>query len=334
MNSFKTWLTRGSQFICSHCKESRKVNYAYPCMLQQKRRHSGEPVKKSSVLKQMLLSNQLEFLMEAHSGLSAKIAEDSGFKAIWGSGLSMSAQLGVRDCNEASWTQVLEVLEFMNDACDIPILMDADTGFGNFNNARRLVKKLEQIGIAGACLEDKLFPKTNSLHDGRSQPLADIKEFSLKIQACKDTLKDPDFLVVARVEAFIAGWGLEEAMKRAEAYLEAGADAILMHSKKSDASEIEGFVKEWKNRGPVILVPTTYYKTPTERFREMNISMVIWANHSIRASVLAMKALTRRLYKDQNIQGVEDDNQIVPVKELFRLLKEAELIEAENKYLP
>ena len=108
-----------------------------------------------------------------------------GFKGIWGSGLSVSAQLGVRDSNEASWTQVVDVLEFMSDATDIPILLDADTGYGNFNNARRLVQKLETRGIAGACLEDKLFPKTNSLLDGRAQPLADIEEFSLKIKACK-----------------------------------------------------------------------------------------------------------------------------------------------------
>lgn len=99
----------------------------------------------------------------------------------------------MRDSNEASWTQVLEVLEFMSDATDIPILLDADTGYGNFNNARRLVKKLEKIGVAGACLEDKLFPKTNSLLDGRAQPLADVEEFSLKIKACKGNIKD-DFI--------------------------------------------------------------------------------------------------------------------------------------------
>jgi len=121
--------------------------------------------------------------MEAHNGISAKIVQETGFKGIWGSGLSISAQLGVRDSNEASWTQVLEVTEFMSDVTDIPILLDADTGYGNFNNARRLVRKLEQRGIAGCCLEDKLFPKTNSLHEGRQQPLADIAEFALKIKA-------------------------------------------------------------------------------------------------------------------------------------------------------
>jgi len=120
--------------------------------------------KKTTQLKEMLQSNNIEYIMEAASGLS------------------ISAQLGVRDSNEASWTQVLDVCEFMSDNTHVPILLDADTGFGNFNNARRLVRKLEQRNIAGACIEDKLFPKTNSLLDKRNQPLADIEEFSLKIK--------------------------------------------------------------------------------------------------------------------------------------------------------
>ena len=125
--------------------------------------------KKTKKLKKLLTSPKLEFLMEAHNGLSAKIVEEAGFKGIWASGLSMSASLGVRDNNEASWTQVLEIVEFMSDATTIPILIDGDTGYGNFNNMRRLVKKLEQRNIAGVCIEDKLFPKTNSFIAGERQ---------------------------------------------------------------------------------------------------------------------------------------------------------------------
>src|SRR5512139_1219326 len=99
--------------------------------------------KKTTQFKQLINSKQTEFILEAHDGLSAKIVEEAGFKGIWGSGLAISASLGVRDSNEASWTQVLEVLEFMSDATNIPILLDADTGYGNFNNMRRLVQKLE-----------------------------------------------------------------------------------------------------------------------------------------------------------------------------------------------
>ncbi|GJM77149.1 hypothetical protein HMSSN036_93650 [Paenibacillus macerans] len=119
---------------------------------------------KTKQLRQLINSEKLEFIMEAHNGLSAKIVEEAGFKGIWASGLSMSAAMGVRDNNEASWTQVVDVLEFMSDATSIPILLDGDTGYGNFNNARRLVKKLEQRGIAGVCIEDKQFPKMKFLH--------------------------------------------------------------------------------------------------------------------------------------------------------------------------
>lgn len=242
-------------------------------------------MKKTTQLKQLIISQPLEFLMEAHNGLSAVIVEETGFKGIWASGLSMSAAMGVRDNNEASWTQVLDNLEFMSDATTIPILLDGDTGYGNFNNARRLVKKLEQRGIAGVCIEDKEFPKTNSFIDGEAQPLASIDEFSGKIKAMKDAQSDDDFVVVARVEALIAGWGMQEALTRAEAYRLAGADAILIHSKRSDSTEIQSFMKEWGGRLPVVIVPTKYYVTPTVRFREWGVSAIIWANHNLRASV-------------------------------------------------
>ena len=162
----------------------------------------------------LLQSDQLEFICEAHNGLSAKIVQEAGFKGIWASGLSISAQFGVRDNNEASWTQVLETIEFMSDAASIPILLDGDTGYGNFNNMQRLVRKLEQRKIAAVCIEDKLFPKTNSFIKGDAQPMADMHEFCGKIKAGKDAQSDPDFSIIARVEAFICGWGLAEALRQ------------------------------------------------------------------------------------------------------------------------
>src|SRR6202171_2468430 len=180
---------------------------------------------RSAKLRQLLQSAELEFLMEAHNGLSARIVREAGFKGIWASGLSISAQFGVRDNNEASWTQVVDMLEFMADATTIPILLDGDTGYGNFNNMRRLVRKLEQRGIAGVCIEDKQFPKTNSFLNGERQPLADIEEFVGKIAAGKDTQQDANFCIVARVEALIAGWGVEEALGRAGRLWGAGGGA-------------------------------------------------------------------------------------------------------------
>ena len=121
----------------------------------------------------------------------------------------------------------------------------------------------------------------------------------------KDTQQDPDFCVVARVEAFIAGWGLDEALRRAEAYRNAGADAILMHSKKSDPSDIEAFMKAWKNQGPVVIVPTKYYKTPTQVFQDMGVSLIIWANHNLRASAQAIQQTSQQIFKDSSLINVE-----------------------------
>jgi len=289
-------------------------------------------MKKTTLLKQLIYSPKLEFLMEAHNGISAKIVEEAGFLGIWASGLTISATLGVRDNNEASWTQIVDIVEFMNDATSLPILLDGDTGYGNFNNARRLVKKLEMRNIAGVCIEDKVFPKINSYIDRERQSLANINEFCGKIKAMKDTQKDKDFVVVARVEAFIAGLGLNEALFRAHAYWNAGADAILIHSKMPNSSEIEQFMSEWNNQHPVIVIPTKYYSIPTEKIASLKISMIIWANQNLRASITSMQNLTRKLFVSQNLINVESE--IAPIKEIFRLQGDAELERAEKAYLP
>src|SRR6202521_1996764 len=279
----------------------------------QTRKGAAAP-SRTAKLRAMLHSPELEFLMEAHNGLSARIVKEAGYKGIWASGLSISAQFGVRDNNEASWTQVVDMLEFMADASDLPILLDGDTGYGNFNNMRRLVRKLEQRGIAGVCIEDKQFPKTNSFLNAERQPLADIEEFVGKIAAGKDTQQDPTFCIVARVEALIAGWGMDEALRRAEAYRLAGADAILIHSKLSKPDEIVTFAKEWARRLPLVIVPTRYYSTPTAVFREAGISTVIWANHLVRAAVSAMQSVAKEIFDSQTLVNVED--RIVPVNEI------------------
>ncbi len=289
-------------------------------------------IKKTSQFKALLHSGETQFLMEAHNGLSARIVEEAGFKGIWGSGLGISAAMGVRDNNEASWTQVLEVIEFMSDATRIPIMLDGDTGYGNFNNVRRLVRKLEQRGIAAVCIEDKLFPKNNSLLDNVRQPLEAIDVFVGKIKAAKDTQQDKDFCVVARIEAFIAGWDLDEALRRAQAYHAAGADALLIHSKRSSAEEILAFMQTWKNTCPVVIVPTTYYQTPTQVFQQAGISLVIWGNQLLRASVAAMQKTADQIHEQQSLHGIE--TQIIPVKEVFRLQDCDELRRAEGKYLP
>ena len=290
------------------------------------------PVARTTRFRELLASPTTEFLLEAHNGISARIAEEAGFRGVWASGLSLSAQFGVRDSNEASWTQILEMVEFMAEATTVPIMLDGDTGYGNFNNMRRLVRKLEQRGAAAVCIEDKLFPKANSFIEGRRQPLADADEFAGKIMAGKDAQRDDNFSIVARVEALIAGAGMREALRRAETYRAAGADAILIHSALSVADEVLEFMREWGDRGPVVIVPTRYYATPTDVFRDAGCAMVIWANHLLRAAVRAMQDTAAQLAKHQNLLSVED--RIAPVEEIFRLQGAGELKRAEARYLP
>jgi phosphoenolpyruvate phosphomutase len=282
-------------------------------------------------LRKLLYSNETEFIMEAHNGVSAKIVEETGFKGIWGSGLSISASLGIRDSNEASWTQVIDVVEYMSDATRIPILLDGDTGYGNFNNAIRLVRKLEQINVGGVCLEDKTFPKSNSLLSDTTHTLADINEFSGKIKACKDSQKDSNFCVIARLESIIAGYPIEEALYRADCYIEAGADAILVHSKKQDSSDIKEFMKYYNNNIPIVIVPTKYYTTPTDEFKELGISLIIWANHNMRGSIKMMQKISKNIYNNESL--IEVEKKIVPVTEVFRLQNQNELEKNEKKYL-
>ncbi|WP_409997250.1 phosphoenolpyruvate mutase [Bradyrhizobium cosmicum] len=284
----------------------------------------------AEMLRAQVCSNlELSVLMEAHDGLSAAIAERAGFKGLWASGLSIACSLGYRDVNEASWSQLVDAVERIVDSTKLPVLVDGDGGFGNFNNARLLARKLRQRGAAGVALEDSCFPKMNSLIGDR-HPLADIDEFSGRLRAVKDTVAE-DLVLVARIEALIAGHGMDDAILRAHAYADAGADAILIHSRKSTADEVLSFTRTWQSRLPVVIVPTTYYRTPVSAYRNARISTVIWANHSVRAAIAAMRQICRRIIAEEGVADIEPD--IATLDEVFELLRYDELARAEARYL-
>lgn len=292
---------------------------------------------KSSKLRALLLSGETEFAMEAHSGISAVIAEEAGFKCLWASGLSMSAMTGCRDRNELDISEVCKIVEWMADHTTVPILVDGDTGGVDFNAARIMVNKLAKAGAAGVCIEDKLYPKHNSFLSNSKSDLADPHLHAGKIRAMK--AENPDFVVIARLEEFISGEGLSEAYSRALIYQEAGADAILVHSKIKTFDEVESFMNKWnkdrdegENRIPIVIVPTKYYTTPTTKFREAGISLVIWANHNMRSSITAMQKTSHLIHDYNSLVGVEKE--IAPVNEIFRLQRDAELSEQEQKFSP
>jgi phosphoenolpyruvate phosphomutase len=287
-------------------------------------------LRKTTALRRLIESPELTFVIEAHNGLSAKIATEAGFPALWASSLTLSAALGVRDNNEISWTQVAEQVELMCDATSVPILVDGDSGHGDFNIVRRFVAKLGQRGAAGICLEDKLFPKTNSFLRSEQQPLADADEFSGKLKAALDARPDDDFVVIARTEALIAGRGMAEALHRAEAYRKAGVHAVVIHSKSAKPDEVFAFMREWAGRLPVVLIPTKYHGTPAAAFRENHVSTVIWANQLLRGATTRIQELAAKIHREESIVAVEDG--IAPMSEIFRLQGDAELAEAESRY--
>ncbi|MCL4380220.1 phosphoenolpyruvate mutase [Candidatus Dependentiae bacterium] len=286
---------------------------------------------KTQQFKALLLSDQLEFLLEAHNGISAKIVQHAGFKGIWASSLTLSASWCVRDSNELSWTQIVDMLELMNDAADIPILMDGDTGYGNFNTVRRLVKHLERSGIAALCIEDKVFPKNNSFQNNTRHELVSVSEFCGKIRAAKDAQVDSYFSLIARTEGFIAGISLTEVLDRACAYEEAGADAIVVHSKRSDCKEIDNFMSMWQGTVPIIIIPTKYYTTEINHFRQLGIQMVIWANQMLRGTVSHLEYLAHSIYSQESVVSIEST--IASLSSIFTYQNVSELEEAEKKYL-
>lgn len=287
-------------------------------------------MKKTRKLRDMLRRGNVVRLIGAHDGLTAKLGEIAGFDGIWASGFEISTSYAVPDANILTMSQYLERACEMNDAVSIPVVADCDTGYGNSNNAMYVVKKYEASGIAAICIEDKKFPKVNSFIPGR-QELASIAEFVGKIMAAKSVQTDPDFMIAARVEALIAGHGMEEALRRAEAYHEAGADAILIHSKNNSPDEIFEFARRWNRRSLLIAIPTTYYNVTADELGENGINMVIYANQGIRAAVKAVENAAKEILKTGSTRGIEDH--ITPMNRLFELQGMQQMKEVEKLYL-
>ena len=283
-------------------------------------------------LRKLMAEKELVIGVGARDALDAKLVENAGFDFVWSSSLGVSASYAIPDASLISMKQYIEAARSMAEVIDIPIIIDADTGYGNANNVMYAVKQFEAAGLAAMSMEDKKFPKDNSLLAGGRQELARIEEFCGKIKAAKDTQKSEDFIVIARVEALIAGWGQQEAIKRATAYVDAGADSILMHSKSKTPDEIVEFVKAWDGRTPITLVPTMYPDLTEEKIRELGkVKIVIYANHTFRAAVKASEEILQEIKRAKGIHTIND--MMVPVARLFELQGVPQMKENEKKYL-
>lgn len=272
---------------------------------------------KAARLRELFDRSELTQVVGVNDGLSGRLAEKHGFDALWASGFAISTAHGVPDASILTMTEYLTAANTVTSVTSLPVIADCDTGFGGLEIVTRMVREYERAGIAAVCIEDKLFPKRNSFTDDNA--LLPAEEFSMKLRVAKEAQTDPDFMVIARIESLIAGLPLDDALKRAECYQAADADAILIHSKSSSAEEVVAFAREWCDRDyalPLIAVPTTYYSVTKEELEAEGFSMVIYANHAMRATWAAIDRTFECIRADNCTAGLEEA--LTPVAEVLR----------------
>src|SRR5438309_5071477 len=269
----------------------------------------------------------------AHDALSAKLIQQAGFDAIWASGFGISASLKcVPDASFVTSTEQLEIERNMVEAVSIPIIADCDTGYGNALNVMRTVNDHERAGVAAICIEDNVYPKRCSFYAGFRRELIAVEEHCGKIRAAKAAQTVPDFMIIARTEALIAGWGHEEALRRAEAYAQAGADAVLIHSKSPTFDELKAVARAWPGRVPLVVVPTIFDGVTAAELEEAGFKIVIYANQMIRAGIQAMREALDVIKQDTRPGSVND--RIAKLKDVYDLVGVPQMEEDERRFLP
>ena len=292
---------------------------------------------KSEVLRKDLESKSILKVGGAFDAMSAKLVEINGFDAIWAGSFAISATHALPDASILTMTEFFDVASSMSSTCKIPIIADCDTGYGGPSNVHHMVRKYENAGISSICIEDKTFPKQNSLLENGKNDLLSQKEFVAKILAAKEARNDKNLIIIARVEALISGAGMNEALKRATAYENAGADAILIHSKQNTPDEIFEFVDSWKGSAPIVVVPTTYDSVKISELESHKIKMVIYANQTLRVAHMAMTRLLKELIKADHISDVKDKmssmQDIFNLQEMYDIKNKEKKLEEELKKL-
>jgi phosphoenolpyruvate phosphomutase len=267
----------------------------------------------------------------AHDGMSGRLGQRAGFDAVWASGFEIAASQGLPDANILDMSAQLAAASEINDVVTIPVIADCDNGYGNAVNAAHMARKFFRAGIAAVSIEDNVFPKRCSFYDGVRRELVPGAEHALKIRACKDST-DGELFVIARTEALIAGYSMGEALDRAEEYAEAGADAILIHSREKTPDQIVEFAARWPRPTPLVAVPTTYDTITVGELCQLGYRIVIFANQGLRASIKAVQEAYARLLADGHASGLRA--QIASLPAVFDLVDLKRLEEDERKYLP
>ena len=292
---------------------------------------------KNEILRKKLGGNSIIKVGGAFDSMSAKLVESSGFDAVWAGSFAISAVHALPDASILTMSEFFDAASNMSSTCEIPIIADCDTGYGGPNNVRHMVQKYENAGISSICIEDKTFPKQNSLLENGKNDLLSEKEFVAKILSAKEARSDKNFIIIARVEALISGAGMNEALKRAAAYENAGADAILIHSKQKTPDEIFEFTDSWNGSAPIVVVPTTYDNVKISELEVHKIKMVIYANQTLRVAHMAMSRLLKEMINADHISDVKDKmstmQDIFSLQEMYDIKNKEKKLEEELKKL-
>ncbi len=291
----------------------------------------ASPQNRVSRLKRMFYSKNIVRILESHNSLTGLIIENLRlnkknkiieFDGMWSSSLTDSATKGKPDNSSLDFSARISSLNDMMDVTSKPLVFDADNG-GQIEHLPYLIRSLERSGVSAIIMEDKIGLKRNSLFKNQTDTKQDKPHlFAKKIRKICSSRQLDDFMVIARIESFIVGKGLKDALKRAEVYSKAGADAVLIHSKEKTPNEIFSFAKEFKkskNFIPLVSVPSTYSKVYEKELIKNGFKMVIYANQLLRAAYPAMEHAARRILEKG--RAFEIDKKIIPIKEIINLIK-------------
>ncbi len=289
------------------------------------------PQNRVSRLKRLISSKNIVRILESHNSLTGLIIENLKlekknknleFDGMWSSSLTDSATKGLPDNSSLSFSARISSLNDIMDVTTKPVVFDADNG-GQIEHLPYLIRSLERSGVSAIIMEDKIGLKKNSLFKNQIGTKQDKpKLFANKIKRICNTRQSNDFMVIARIESFILGKGLNDALKRAEIYSKAGADAILIHSKEKNTKEIFSFAKKFRKNKyfiPLVSVPSTYSKVYEKDLIRNGFKLVIYANQLLRAAYPAMQNTAKTILK--NSRAFEADKKIIPINEIISLIK-------------
>lgn len=291
---------------------------------------SSTPDLRRGLLRRLLESKKIVRIIETHNPISAIIAENTylekkgkrlGFDGFWSSSLTDSTMMGKPDNESLDISMRLKGVDQIFDVTSKPLIFDGDTG-GKVEHFESKIKTMERLGISSIIIEDKKGLKKNSLlSNTKSQIQEDVKIFSEKISTGKKAQLSNDFMIIARIESFILGKNLKDAIKRAHAYIDAGADGIMIHSKSNNPKEIFDFSKKFRKNYkdiPLISVPSSYNQVKERELYDNGFNIVIYANHLLRAAYPAMKEVAKNILS--NSRSKEVDKKLLSIKEILNLI--------------